>query len=536
MVTRLVPLLGLLMLLVLPGAAQARPVGVGKDGRPNILVVMTDDQALTDVAQMPNVKRLLARQGTTFADAIDSFPLCCPARATFITGQYAHNHGVAGNFYPYGWYGMKGRGNTLPAWLQKAGYRTALVGKWLNGYGARDAHGEVPKGFDIWRGLLDTSAYDYFNFVMNIDGRLKAWGDSDFAHKLVEFANIEVTPDPAGLPGVVKKLADVFGPAPYHYWGAQHTQDYSPDVTGKVTQDIVRHEARDKKPFFVWWAPAAPHREDVAVTLMGRPGPDPRPAPRYAAQSVKWRLPKPPSFNQQDLSKEPSNIRGKTGPLSQSTIDQLQLDYQGRIGGLRAVDDHVAELVRTLKQTKQYKNTLIVFVSDNGWLQGQHDIPGDKFLPYEESIRVPFIVTGPGVPKGRTVHGQVTNVDFAPTLLAAARAKAGRLQDGQSLWPTIRDPAKRPRRTLEIEATAPLFEADVPVNAWDQPYTGVRTDRYTYVVYRGTGDEQLYDRKTDPYELNNLASDPAYAQIKSLLAGRLAKLAHCKGAACNVPG
>jgi len=130
----------------------------------------------------------------------------------------------------------------------------------------------------------------------------------------------------------------------------------------------------------------------------------------------------------------------------------------------------------------------------------------------------------------------VTNVDFAPTLLAAARANAGRLQDGRSLWPTIRDPAKRPRRTLEIEATAPLFEADVPVNAWDQPYTGVRTDRYTYVVYRDTGDEQLYDRKADPYELNNLASDPAHAQIKSVLAARLAKLAHCKGAACNVPG
>ena len=141
-----------LALLALPAAAQARPAAAAKDGRPNILVVMTDDQAQADLAHMPNVKRLLAAQGTTFADAVDSFPLCCPSRATFITGQYAHNHGVAGNFYPYGWYGMKHRGNTLPAWLQQAGYRTALIGKWLNGYGARDAHGEVPAGFDIWRG------------------------------------------------------------------------------------------------------------------------------------------------------------------------------------------------------------------------------------------------------------------------------------------------------------------------------------------------------------------------------------------------
>ena len=87
---------------------------------------------------------------------------------------------------------MKNRGNTLPAWLQDAGYRTALIGKWLNGYGARDAHGEVPKGFDIWRGLLDVSAYDYFNFVMNANGKLRTWGDADFAKGLVEFAEIEV--------------------------------------------------------------------------------------------------------------------------------------------------------------------------------------------------------------------------------------------------------------------------------------------------------------------------------------------------------
>jgi N-acetylglucosamine-6-sulfatase len=106
---RVLPLLAGVLVLALAGAAEARPAGTGKDGRPNILVVMTDDQAAADVAQMPNVKRLLAKRGTTFADAIDSFPLCCPARATFITGQYAHNHGVAGNFYPYGWYGMATR-------------------------------------------------------------------------------------------------------------------------------------------------------------------------------------------------------------------------------------------------------------------------------------------------------------------------------------------------------------------------------------------------------------------------------------------
>lgn len=146
--------LALLALLALPAfaaTASARPGGAGKGTQPNILVVMTDDMAQTDLQFMPTVRRKLAQKGTKFTNAIDSFPLCCPARATFISGQYPHNHGVIGNFAPYGWYGMKSRGNTLPAWLDDAGYRTAAIGKWLNGYGALDAHGEVPKGFDTWR-------------------------------------------------------------------------------------------------------------------------------------------------------------------------------------------------------------------------------------------------------------------------------------------------------------------------------------------------------------------------------------------------
>ena len=433
---------------------------------------MTDDMAATDLALMPKSRQLLAAKGTTFADAIDSFPLCCPARATFLTGQYAHNHGVAGNFYPYGWYGMKRRGNTLPAWLQDAGYRTALVGKWLNGYGARDAHGEVPKGFDIWRGLLDVSAYDYFNFVMNRDGELRSWGDADFARGLVEFANIEVIGGVQTVAQVFARLEEVFGPRPYTYWGAENPDDYSPDVTGKITERLVRRERRSKRPFFIWWAPAAPHREDVSTTLMGRPGPDPRPAPRYAERSEGYVLPRPPSFNEPDLSDKPTPVTDAATPMTEAQIAQLQLDYEGRAGSLLAVDDRVAELVEALRETDQLSNTLILFLSDNGWLQGEHRITGDKFLPYEESLRIPLVLRGPGVPKGRTVRGQVSNVDLAPTLLDAARAKAGRTMDGVSLLPTMRDHDRRPDRALQIEALAPLFAGDIPVNAWDRPYSG----------------------------------------------------------------
>src|SRR5829696_3506895 len=137
--------------------------------RPNVLVIMTDDQNLTDLKAMPNVQKLLVRQGTSFSNAITSFPLCCPSRASFLTGQFAHNHGVSGNFAPKGYYGLKGRDNTLPVWLERAGYFTSLIGKYLNGYGARDER-EIPPGYTDWHGALDLSAYDYFNFKINENG------------------------------------------------------------------------------------------------------------------------------------------------------------------------------------------------------------------------------------------------------------------------------------------------------------------------------------------------------------------------------
>ncbi|MFI5122510.1 MAG: sulfatase/phosphatase domain-containing protein, partial [Vicinamibacteria bacterium] len=135
----------------------------------------------------------------------------------------------------------------------------------------------------------------------------------------------------------------------------------------------------------------------------------------------------------------------------------------------------------------------------------------------------------------QTVHGQVSNIDFAPTLVDAADAKPGRKMDGVSLLPTIAKPNRRPDRALEIEALAPLFsEPAIPVNAWDRPYTGVRTDRYTYVVWTETGEKELYDRDSDPYELDNVAGDPAFAKVEAELAAKLVKLADCRGKACNV--
>jgi N-acetylglucosamine-6-sulfatase len=190
--------------------------------------------------------------------------------------------------------------------------------------------------------------------------------------------------------------------------------------------------------------------------------------------------------------------------------------------------------VKILKSTDQLKDTMIVFVSDNGWMEGEHRIPGDKYLPYEESLKVPLIIRGPGVPEGKTIHGQVSNIDFAPTLVDAAGAKAGRTMDGVSLLPTLADPSKVPNRAIEIEAPAPLFEGDIPQNAWDRPYSGVRTDRYTFVIWTETGEHELYDRKQDPFELSNVAGTSQYADIEARLGRKLVELDKCKGKSCDV--
>jgi arylsulfatase A-like enzyme len=268
---------------------------------------------------------------------------------------------------------------------------------------------------------------------------------------------------------------------------------------------------------------------------MGRPGRDPRPAPRHAQRSARYRLPRPPSFNEPDVRDKPSNVRDRAPELTERQIAQLQLDYEGRAGSLLAVDDHVEELVRTLKRTGQLSNTMIVFLSDNGWMQGEHRVPGDKFLPYEESIRVPFIVRGPGVPAGRVVRGQVANVDFAPTLLDAAAARPGRLLDGMSLLPVARDPRRRVDRAIGLEALQPLFAGDFgPFNAWDRPYTGVRTDRYTYAVYSETGERELYDRRSDPHQLRNVAAEARYAGVVGRLEAKRRALRKCRGRGCDI--
>ncbi len=582
--------------------AVARTVTNTKDGKPNILVVMTDDQALSDlsaqttngVKAMPNLASLIANQGVTFNNAVDSFPLCCPSRATFITGQYSHNHGVGGNFWPYGWYGMKDRANTLPAWLKSSGYYTALVGKWLNGYGAGKATdkdvqgkalkagGEIPVGFDNWNGMVDVSAYDYFNFVLNQNSKLNSWGDAAYAKALNDFAEIQVTSGSKGISDVLN-FANKFFKSPLDptTYGTQVAKNYSPDVTATVSDSIIKSQASSKKPFFLWWSPASPHREDVDggirngfrknVHYAGTTANpkvedktklvmDPRPAPRYAGLKWDWtQITRKPSYDAAPVGKPIKQVLNLADSLTTprsfgrtslpTAAEFIQNNFNGRLGSIKAVDDGIKKLIDTLKATKQLDNTLIVFTSDNGWLQGEHRVPGDKYLPYEESIRVPFLMRGPGIPAGRKVNTLVSNISFTATILDAAKARAGRTQDGISLLPGAKGTATIPSFAVGLEANAPLFaDASMP-QQWDQPYRGVRTDRWKYVVWcqkntplegrdvqtcTPTGERELYDLQSDPYELTNLSGNNSYAVTETGLGSLLNRLSSCVGASCRI--
>src|SRR4051812_43519271 len=152
----------LLLMLVAPAKAAAAP---------NVVVVETDDQTVADLAAMPRTRALIARHGVTYANSFVSLSECCPSRATFLTGQYAHNHHVRSIGRPWGGFWALDGSETLPVWLQRAGYATGVVGKYLNGYG-RDNPYVVPPGWTDFEGLLGPSTYHFYGYTINVNGVL----------------------------------------------------------------------------------------------------------------------------------------------------------------------------------------------------------------------------------------------------------------------------------------------------------------------------------------------------------------------------
>jgi N-acetylglucosamine-6-sulfatase len=472
---------------------------------PNVIVVMSDDQDAASMPEaMPRTERL-ARMGTTFTDFVVTTPSCCPSRATFLTGQYGHNNGVLANVPGYP--DLTEKENVLSAWLQRAGYRTAEFGKFMNLYeNASTENGNLPApGWDVWEPLLPP--YSYFDYSLSIDGRSRHFGTAN--------------------------------------------RDYLTDVLIDRAVRYIEADRSGSRPFFAWVNLYAPHLVSGAEPRAGRCPNSAIPAPGDRDRFTPGNVPTPRSFGEDDVSDKPQFVRARP-PLNQARAERYRRDRACRLDSLAAVDRGVARIYSSLRRTGQLDDTLLMFTSDNGWLEGEHRMEG-KALPYEEAVRVPLIVWAPpnlrGSASSTRVSDPAANIDLAPTILQAASGQSCRTKsicrvvDGRSLVPLLRGHAETwPKdRPILLESR----EGDFGICEFD----AVRTPRYLYAEYSpfltgSSGDcapvngRELYDLRSDPSELENLLAAPVAspdARVASDLSNKLVGLRECQGSAADWP-
>ncbi len=450
-------------------------------GPPNIVVVMTDDQTAESIKAMDQTRALLGGdQGTSFTNSYVNLPLCCPSRATFLTGLYAHNHEVTTNEFPNGgFYKFDPEyGDTnLATALEGAGYHTALVGKYMNQYGELEADpAQVPNGWSEWYATLEPNP-DAYDYELNENGTTVSYGSAAADHKS--------------------------------------------DVLTEKALDVIAAQATAPNPFFLWLSYTAPHGggPDPSPLPPTDCDPGPQPAPRHATAFDTEPLPRPPNFNEADVTDKPPSI--STSPLlNAAEIATLRNRYRCSLESLLSVDEGVAEVVTALSASGELDNTLVVFTSDNGFFNGEHRDAQGKGKHYEPSTRVPLLIRGPGVPAGAVEDELVVNADLAPTILDAAGVAAPVAPDGLSLLSLFTD-ATWQRQDLLLE---------------NRTYAAVRNESYVYVEHTGGEDDgaiELYDLAVDPYELDNRHGRSDYAGVEAQLADRLVELRACAGATCS---
>ncbi|MEA2407446.1 MAG: N-acetylglucosamine-6-sulfatase [Thermoleophilaceae bacterium] len=446
--------------------------------RPNIVVVMTDDQTAASLSTMQHVDGLLASEGTKFDRMIDSFPLCCPSRATFLTGQYAHNHGVLHNSGPFGGFLALDHTNTLPVWLHAAGYRTIHIGRYLNGYEYRNG---IPAGWTDWHAYPHSSAFNYVSWKVNDNGVLNSYPD------------------------------------------AAHPGEHQTDFTTRRATELIDAASPGEQPFFMSLWYVAPHRGAPRdADDPPRPG-TPSPAPRHRDAFAGVRMPRHPNFNERNMYDKPQVVADRPR-LSPELAAGVEENWRQENEALMGVDEGVAQIVEALRRNGELENTLIVYMSDNGFMHGEHRALAEKVLPYEESIRVPLVMRGPGIPRGRVDQRLVGNLDVPATILDAADAVSGRVLDGRSLLELLADPGAEWGRDILIENGNGAN--GVPA------YRGMRTYRFKYIEHRTTGEYELYDLEKDPYELQSLDGRASYARVQADLRSRLRQLVSCAGVDC----
>lgn len=428
-----------------------RASGSASDSRPNIVFILVDDLRWDELGcaghpyiKTPNIDRI-AREGAMFRNAFMTTPLCSPSRASFLTGQYAHTNRITDNVDRSA---ASHKLVTFPLLLHQSGYETAFIGKWHMG------NDDTPRpGFDRWVSFKGQGAY--FNPDINEDGK---------------------SVKPAG---------------------------YITDLLNGYAVKFIKQ--RRDKPFLIYLAHKAIHPEviqnnDGSVNLADseRFIPAERHVNLYAGKTV----PRRPNAMLAPAGKAALERRiGDLPPLGAGTgtRDDVVLDRQRT---LMAIEDGVGEIFKSLKETGQLDKTVIVFTSDNGYFYGEHGLSVERRLAYEEAIRMPLLVRYPRMIKAGTLRDEFAlNIDLAPTLLSVAGASVPGNMQGRSLAPLLKGERVKWRDSFLIE----YYSDRVFPRIARMGYKAVRNRRWKYIRYLELeGMDELYDLKTDPYEMKNL--------------------------------
>ncbi len=490
------------------GAAVAPGLSVGTAAAaaPNVVLFVVDDATVEDITYMPKVQDRLIVRGTTFTRHYVPYPLCCPSRATIFTGLYPHNHRVLGNFDPYGgFYGFKDT-QTIATWLTDD-YATSLVGKYFNDYADTNADRRyVPPGWDAWKGSVEPGTYNYLRQKLNLNGRL------------VDF------------PGV-----------------------YSTSLFGQQGRLFLEHQG-SKEPFFLYESFVAPHNggpRDPDDVYAGSPYVQPKYRDTYSGPLV----PADSSYNEADVSDKESGVENLPR-LSRDKIAAQKESLVQRREALRTVDDEIGRTMDMIRRMGELQNTYFMLVSDNGYLQGQHRIAAGKRVAYEPAVRVPLIIRGPGIQVGGTYDGLTGMQDLAPTILSMTDEWDATIPplDGRSLLPLLDGETTDRPIVLEVADAPTVSEQRVATSTDESRFverddraalTGtaslqiewlargiVTPDRWKYVTYPQTGGVEMYDLTADPYELENLAGNPDYADKQAALDAEWRQYRYCDAVQC----
>jgi arylsulfatase A-like enzyme len=448
--------------------------------KPNLILIVADDLDIRSLSMLPRLRALLADKGTTFTNAFVTTPTCCPSRASILRGQYAHNHQIKTNELPDGgfqrFYDLGLESSTVATWLQAAGYKTVLIGKYLNDYPGRLPGTYVPPGWDEWYGKLASPVY--FNFRLNQNGQVVRYGAKP--------------------------------------------EDYLTDVQAKIALDFVQRAVSSAQPFFMCLTPTAPHNDVLNANSI-----PPFAAPRHENEFAGVTAPRVPSFNEDAVNDKPIWLRDAFPLLDANGIGIVDEYYRKRLQSMLAVEELIDNLITTLETLGALENTYVFFTSDNGFHLGEHRLPPQKCTPYEEDMRVPLLVRGAGVPAG--LDQIALNIDLAPTLAELAGVQAPEFVDGRSLVPLLNGNF----------TPAPAWRQAFLAEFWQLPnlafptYKAIRTLDCKYVEW-SIGDREIYELINDPFELYSLHRQ-ASSQLMKNFSSELLRLSQCAGDSCDRP-